>query len=507
MHLLLITSAVGAIMTTGQPFNLTRTLRNQITHDASKLFSKASFNRKLDFSGTRLQSTCSSPSSLPALTILPGPMLPPGMVGLSFQKNNLGKPQGLFNATNRNFILLLKALGATDLRLGGDPTDVSKWDITGINRSVSNYVTPADIDALAGFAKAANVSVIYGIRFIGNTVDLAVSEATYVKKKLGARLKAFEIGNEPNFYTQVSPSQFISGWLQFQAGISKASPSAKFSGPAFNPNTPNRIDFLTSFVMSTAPSLDLLTLHYYHSIPSSSNADLTDVLFRPDASSLNGLNVSMHLSRQFNIIGGVRVDECNPYALSTLSNNNFGTALWAIQYLLTLSSYGIEGANFHTNAQGTTPLHGSSIQFDVVTGQVIGIRPIFYGLFFFAKFGSGRILQLKKTNLNADIGVIENKAGGISIAIVNTDPSNQLVINVNIPSDRYKTFYGYLLTAPSVNSVSDITFAGSTIGIDGSWSPTAVDVLQICLGGSTGHVQVKVPPGSAYLVRSSPFAP
>ena len=151
--LLLITCTIGAA------FNSTHLSRNQISSsDAIQTLSTSSSNGKIGLSGATFQSTCSSPSSLPTLTIVPSPWLPRGMVGLSFQKNNLGNPQNLFNASNANFILLLKALGATDLRLGGNPTDVSKWDITGTNRSVNNYVTPADIDALAGFAKAAGVS-------------------------------------------------------------------------------------------------------------------------------------------------------------------------------------------------------------------------------------------------------------------------------------------------------------------------------------------------------------
>ena len=449
---------------------------------------------------------CQTQSSA-SLTLTLGPQVIKGMVGFSFQKNNLGMPQGLFSAGNLNFIQLLRTLGVTDLRLGGNPTDVSIWNTSSANRGVNNHVTPHDIDALAGFAEAADVSVIYGIRFLGNTIEEAVAEAKYVSQVLGKRLKAFEIGNEPIFYSQVSQNEFISQWIQIQEAIKAAVPLSKFSGPAFDPNTPQRAAYYTSFVNSASKSLDLLTTHYYHFQPSS-DVGLTDILLQPDANSLYGLNVSLSLSERFNIPGGVRVDECNPFAALAESNVVFGAALWAIQYLLTLSTLGVSGANFHNNAMITSSdLHGPSLLFDRRSGEIIGMRPIFYGLFFFSKLGAGRLLQFQSSNLDANIGIIERIGGGISIAIVNPSQSKESVFDLNLPNNGYTTLYGYLLTAPSVNSLTNVTFAGSTIALNGSWVPQIVDVLHVCTTRFPHYVKVRVPPGSAYMIRNSKMVP
>ena len=63
----------------------------------------------------------------------------------------------------------------------------------------------------------------------------------------------------------------------------------------------------------------------------------------------------------------------------------FGTALWAIDFLFTNAQNGSTGANFHGGGDGTgyTPIADDN-------GNVVGARPLFYGIFLFARRGRGQ---------------------------------------------------------------------------------------------------------------------
>lgn len=73
-------------------------------------------------------------------------------------------------------------------------------------------IEPVAIDRLAGFLHVTGWRAIYGLNLGTGTPDRDAEEAAYVAKALGPRLLFFQIGNEPEYYSNASNRLRPSGW-------------------------------------------------------------------------------------------------------------------------------------------------------------------------------------------------------------------------------------------------------------------------------------------------------
>src|SRR3954467_13263225 len=95
-----------------------------------------------------------SPVSLTLSSKVPGSMIAPDFIGLSFESEKvLPDTNGsyYFSPTNKALLALFKTLGVKSLRIGGNTAD----------RPGVKVPEPADVDSLYGFARAADAKVIY----------------------------------------------------------------------------------------------------------------------------------------------------------------------------------------------------------------------------------------------------------------------------------------------------------------------------------------------------------
>ena len=173
--------------------------------------------------------------------------VPADFAGLSFESSNLladkdGKH--MFSPENKDLVDLFRTIGIRNLRVGGGTADDPNYRIPG----------PQDIDELFGFAKAADVSVIYTLRLLNGNANVDAEIAHYIEQHYASQLVCFQIGNEPDWHSYHSRdprifetmsgspgtayASFLSDWRSFAATIDKLVPNARYTGPDTGSNYP-----------------------------------------------------------------------------------------------------------------------------------------------------------------------------------------------------------------------------------------------------------------------------
>jgi len=416
----------------------------------------------------------------------------PAFAGLSYEKENL--QESLFTATNADLIGLFKRLGPSVLRLGGNSVDKNVWTPNGRGQTVGQ-IAPSDVAAVAAFVKAAGWQCLYGINLGGaatgaTTPALAAAEVAYAVQQFGSSLLGIEIGNEcdeygisGSFYAgNWSLSQFLTLWQQFRTAILATTPTAPITGPA---SASNEASWTVPFGQSVTKSeINLLTQHYYRANGQLATSTAA-FLVTPDATLVKDLAI---LQAGAQLIGvPYRMSECNSFYNGGASgvSNSYASSLWVIDYLFNLAQGGASGANFHGGGNGTgyTPIADSS-------GTVVGARPEFYGILFFTLAGQGTLYQTQVSadSLNVTAYAV-NSSSGLSLVIVNKDPTQNLQVAVTLPiGQTYTASSATLLamtqlstgaTAPDLSATSGVTIQGAAVNPDGTFSPNPAYTLPL----------------------------
>jgi hypothetical protein len=416
--------------------------------------------------------------------------------GFSYEKSKLNS--SYFNSGNTALVTLFKRLGPGILRVGGNSVDSTSWNPNGPGL-VGGRLAPADVDRLAGFLRAVDWQVIYGLNFATNTPAGMASEAAYAAGSLGDRLYGFELGNEPDLYHSngLRPAtyhfaDFLAEWQAYAAAISAQVPAAVFTGPA---SAGNLASFTEPFALAEGPAISLLTQHYYRANGQSASSTLA-LLLKPDP----GLPVELQAlaTAATGISGGYRLDEANSFYNGGAPgiSDAYGTSLWAVDFLFTNALYGSTGVNFHGggNSTGYTPIADAN-------DQVVEVRPEYYGMYLFSRAAKGQLLG---TSIQAAASIpcsayaVAVADGDTILVLVNKDPVNNAQVQVDLPGQPTVANLT-LLTGPSLAASTGQTLNGAAIAADGSWTPAAADPQALAGTSCTFYV----PPASALLVRAS----
>lgn len=405
--------------------------------------------------------------------------------GLSYEKSKMSSQS--FNANNTAYVTLLKRLGPSIIRIGGNSVDQTQWDPTGPG-SVSGKVSPADIDRLAGFAKATGWKVLYGVNYKTSTPAAAAQEAKYAAKALGSNLYAFEIGNEPDIY-KISVATFEKGWEIFDAAILASVPNAVLSGPASAYNFAN---FTVPFAKVEASHIALLTQHYYRGNGLSPTSTM-DVLLSPNPKLIAELNTLATTAHTDHIARGFRLTEANSFYHGGAPgvSNAFGSALWAIDFLFQNAMNGSSGINFHGGGASYSPLNDKN-------GTITGVQPLYYGMYLFSMAANGTLMNanINSSNVALSAYAVKGVNGSTFVILNNKDKTQTFDVTMIFPT-AFTQGKAILLTGPSLTSTSGITLGGAAIATNGSWSPTVK--IPVVLSGDKGTISI--PPGSAELIE------
>jgi hypothetical protein len=437
----------------------------------------------------------SGPTTNGTVTVTPGTtvaQIGPGFAGLSYEKSHM--QDGFFRGDNAALVALLRLLGPSVLRIGANAVDRTMWETAPV-ADAGATITKADVDGFAALIKAAGWSAIYGVNMKTSTPTYASEEAAYAVTQLGGNLYGLEIGNEPDLYPSSvvsSYSDFKTKWESFASGIKAggAGSNVAFTGPA---SAANYSTWTIPFANDEGSNITLLTQHYYRANGQDPSSTL-DLLLQPDPNLVNELKKLSAAAKSNNIANAFRCGECNSFYNGGAAgvSDEYGTALWAIDFLFTNAQYGASGVNFHGGNNVYTPIANDA------NGNVVEARPLYYGMLVFSLAGTGAMLgtQVSVSNINFTAYAVQPGDGSTNVVLVNKDGSNGVQASVDMGASISSASVIYL-TAPSLDATSGITLAGTAVNPDGTWNHSPPYALS-----STGtQYSVLVPPGSAALVH------
>jgi hypothetical protein len=470
---------------------------------------------------TATRSDSSVPLVSPTLLQLepghPGVTFGPGAVGLSTEAFELSSDH--FSARHDRLVRLMKLLGPSVLRIGGNSVDLSWWTSTGEPPPpwASSTVTPADLSALSGLMQATRWKVLLGVDLGHFEPTRAADEARYAKAILGNHLLGIEIGNEPDDFGRKpklrAATYTIAQYVQEAEAYGRAlsSTGVTLFGPALG-----RTEWLGQ-LGPTAQMFSELTLHYYPTStcigveaaaaaqPATADAELLSPGVREqEEETLTALmRAGLADSRP------VRIGETNtaPCASSPSSNPVFASALWAMDWTLRAAARGVVGVSFHGNfsecgSDSESPICAPSER-AARAGNVVA-RPELYGLLAARQLEGGRFVPAHLLGLSPLRGVSAwatvDSSGTIRVALDNFATGGPAQ-PVSIPSAGY-VVTTMALTAPSVASLTGVTFGNAAVTAGGRWQPRPRK--PVLVGRST---RVLIPPASALVVIMRPTRP
>ena len=116
----------------------------------------------------------------------------------------------------------------------------------------------------------------------------------------------------------------------------------------------------------------------------------------------------------------------------------------------------------------------------------------------FAQAGKGELLQVTKdqTESNVSAYATRNDDGKFWVIVINKNLSQDINAEIGVPKVNSSAM-AFWLRAPSVNSLDEVTLAGTRVAESGSWTGGTPEVIDV----QKGMMGLLVPRGSAVLLR------
>lgn len=433
----------------------------------------------------------------------PGLAIPADFLGISYEKNALVEPH--FQPSNTVLINLHRNLGPGTLRLGGNKVELTRWQPdapAALDKATGLAVIGrTTLDDLYGFLKATDWKCLHGINLAGNKLEASADEASYALKIGAASVLAFEVGNEPNLYTNHDLRQKgydCPAYLPEAAAAIKVirtrNPGIILAGPA----TARRTDhWFEDAVAGLKGQLQIATAHTYalsggSTNRSSANFPSIENLLHPATMAKDVAMVDEHLAAAKAAGMRYRLAECNSVSNGGRSgvSDTLVAALWATDFLFSIAERGADGINFHCNLK---PGSYSPVSWSKTDGSYV-VHPLYYAMLAFKEAGRGKILPTTvKCAANMTAHATLGIDGKVHVLLTNKDLTKSIV--AHLASGRAKGSVNRLL-APSADAKTGITFAGASVDADGKWTAKTSELI----GGSGTDLTIALPAGSAAVV-------
>jgi hypothetical protein len=433
---------------------------------------------------------------------VPGKAIPSDFLGLSYESPMIA--QGYFVPDNTVLLNMLGNLGDGVLRFGGNTGEGTYWSRTGETfasatpRAVA-VITPEDIDSLFSFASAAGWKIILGLNFAHYDPAMSADEAAYASEasaRNGDPLLAFAIGNEPGYYSSMNPNfrilerpanytyaDYRKEYDGYRSAILAQVPGAPLAGPEgvgyWPAGNKYHLNWYTDFLNDEADGMSLATIHYYAISPILSDSTT--------ATEESTIETSVAAANEHNI--SLRFDETG----TTAYDSNFTSALWSADYLFRLAENGAVGANFHGTLENITRPDSYS-PISVYKGRYKA-NPIYYGMLLFHYAGQGHIIPATGGSDMLSTYATLGDDGKVRVVLINKDASQNVTAGITA-GRQYQSATAMRLAGKSLNSGDGVTFAGSQVSADGTWSPQTVETVKY----ANGRYELAVPAGSAVVV-------
>jgi hypothetical protein len=445
----------------------------------------------------------------------PGPAVPQGFIGLSFEMSAL--PQMARYSDRGDLVTMLRSLGPGLLRFGGVSADTRiAWTDTVTPRPAwaTNVVDVDDFRELAALASASGWHIVLTVGIVHFEPQAAAREVAAAKAALGESLAAIEIGNEPNSYAQHAMRSEPWGFAPYaeETAVYRGAIEAAAPGiPVYGPDVSGSSAFETwgpGEAVAEQPAL--LTGHHYplgceQKPPPSITRLLSPKIRAKEVGSLRRyVAISRAGGRQF------RLDETNSVSCGGTAgiSNTFASALWAAGFLPQVMASGAVGVNMHgnpTNCKGYSPVCAAG-PYELSTGQLVA-QPEWYALLMARELIGAQPLStavsVRPKGANVQVSGFLTPSGSLRFVVLDYDPLGKRGVVV-----RLKVGTGFAgastvaLTGQSLQATSGTMLGESEVAPDGSWKAQPAPASAV----RHGVVSVGVPAASGALVTVVPAA-
>ena len=455
----------------------------------------------------------------------PGPAIPAGFSGLSFEISQLlPNADGVhyFRPDNQPLIALFQTLGIKSLRIGGNSSD----------RDAHELPSDADLDSFFAFARAADVKVIYCLRLRHGDPQADAQTVKYIMDHYADEMDCFSTGQEPSAYPKTTNSvtgtvvkftysDYVADWKKFAGAIIAAVPNVKFCGPSVHNNGEWADEFLRDFGHSN--HVVLVTEHLY---PGGSGSKVPSPEIGIDRMlAAENSDVTNPFPQVYQKLYDSFVPECVsnglPYRLEEVNNyfnggavkvsDTFASALWGLDFMYWWAAHGAAGLNFHTGdkVSANYAMQASKYTAFFTTTNGYYVRPLGYGIAAFEQGSHGTNLPVTISNpaqLNLSAYAVASGGGNLYLTFINKEHgpgARAAEITINLGATDYKYAEMISLAAPGGNvaATSGVTLGGAPIKPDGTWSGTWTQLAKPVLDDlRQGSFQLKVPAASAVVL-------
>jgi hypothetical protein len=455
----------------------------------------------------------------------------PDFTGLSYETSQLSDPV-FFSPENAALAAFYQRLGASGiLRIGGNTSEFSVWTPdaaqetrkanaeqpvpsasreasaakaeaigpdTGHGPQVHRPVTPLAIDNLRGFLDRSGWRLIYGLNMGSESPETVADEAAYVANVMGDKLVAFQLCNEPDLFHRnglrgrdYDYQQFATEWRRFFLAVRQRVPRAPFGGP----DTANNTEWLTRFADEQRHDVAFLSQHYYAEGPPADPSMTLERLLTSDpklqaafaagAAARKQTGLSFRMAETNSCYGGGKAEV----------SNTFAAALWAADLMYQLAQTGAIGVNFHGGGYGWyTPVAGTR-------ADGFAARPIYYGMLLFATAGAGHLVRTDTDGADSGLPLatygLKSREGTLKVIALNKSLDTDVTLAIDARGARKGSVMR--LAASRASDTTGITFGGSTVGKDGSWTPAPPETVT----ARRGVLTLAVPKASGALLTLS----
>jgi len=464
--------------------------------------------------------TAATPQVITISPTTTGTSLTGSSAGLSFEASDLALP----GFTGGDLAAYLETISPSSvMRIGGNTVDETFWTSTGETApswSIAT-ITPADLTALAGLARASGWKVILGVNLKEYDPARAANEAQYAQAALGSSLQAIEIGNEPDLYSQYEsdPSQYLTDFAAYVTAIEQAAPGVPIEGTdaAGAPDDSFQQAFVSAQEALPAPQVTELTSHYYPLTSSTCGgsptvAELLGTTVRDDEKAEADEAVAAAAPLGVPAV----IDEGNSVVCEGQQgvSDVFAAALWEIDDQLVMAREGVAGDYMHGTVVQCdtakplfmyyTPLCAPTAA-DATAGD-LAAQPEYYGLAALHDVGTGAFLNLSNP-VWADVRAyaVQHANGTMTVVLDDVDdPSTtgSTTVQLDLPASYGWASQVSLTASGGLSATSGITLGGQAVQADGALAAPSPDGFDV--GGDTATVTVAA--GSAEILTFSSSA-
>ena len=431
-------------------------------------------------------------------------------VGLSFEMRELGI--GNLDPAKGNVAALFKTLGPSNLRIAGNTLDRDTlWVPAGKTPPdpkpvwVEDIVTPGDIQRLRRLLDTTGWKAEVGINVGRWDAALGADQAKAMTRILGGKLVAIECGNEPDQWAGKALRPAGYDYAAYHADWVACADAVGHNRLAGPDTAGTSSAWAASLAADEHARMRMLTVHQY---AAGGDATIATLLAPGQVTSqLNSVSKNLAAAKANGL--PMRVDEANSAYSGGVDgvSNTFASALWGLDYSLSMAQAGIAGVNIHGGLgvcndpiwngkfQRYTPFCAASEAYELA--QVYRVMPIYYGLWMARQMGPGTFLPVTVgTDRNLTAYAVRGDDGRTRIAVVQKDDTTAEPVHLSLAVGGRDRAGGVLRLTGTALNAEPTAVQGATVDPAGRLRPGPAGAVRV----HDGTLTLDVAAGSAAII-------